>query len=479
MSYYEKGQECMNNEDYEGAMENFKLSLENGENSHAREMFRNAMEAHGKQLNELGDKLYKKKQYREAMNYYVDSVEVMMKLNESRKVDKYTKELRKATKKLAKQINKEADQLLKDKEYEKAIDLYLDSVAYMTKVGDEKKVGNYKEELKEALVEYASEQVDHAKDLAKDEKLDEAEDEIRKAMATIERTEDEAVIKETKEDALKVYEIIADEFNDKGDKAYRDDNYGEAIKLYRKSVTWIKRANDERKTSKYQKELEKAFKKKAKEINNAGDDAYKKGDYDTAIGIYQQSIDNAESAGNTRLVEKYTDELEKAFKKYAKEINDEGDKLYKEKKYNDAAIKYTRSIELAKQSGKQNLVDRFTKELRKTYEKWADDINDEADDLVKDGKFEEAVEKYKKSIEIIHTTGDDKTVGKYVKELRDAYEDWADEMDDKGDDAYKAKKYEEAYQFYEKAVEYAELSHDDRKTKRYRRERDKSLRKIQ
>ena len=53
----------------------------------------------------------------------------------------------------------------------------------------------------------------------------------------------------------------------------------------------------------------------------------------------------------------------------AKEVNSEGDKLYKDKKYEEAYNLYSRSVNLAEISGDTGKIKSFTKERNKALEK--------------------------------------------------------------------------------------------------------------
>ncbi|MBD3350285.1 MAG: hypothetical protein GF364_02255 [Candidatus Lokiarchaeota archaeon] len=479
MSNYEKATQCMKEKDYENAVKFFEKAVENMENPKAGVMLKKAKEEYGEDVNKIGDQLYKKKKYKEAMEYYLESIQLEMDAGEDRKVKKYTEELRKATEKLAKEINKKGDKLMKDDKYEEAISVYMESVDLMSKAGNQKKLENFKGELNKALMKHAEELIDLAKDLAKDDKLDDAVSKIKEASTNAKRTGSEKFINNIEDDSKKIFEIVADETNDRGDDAFKKKKYKEAIKLYKRSVDLIKKSGDERKLKRYKKELSKAFEERAEDINDAGDKAYKEGDYESAIEIYQQSIDMAEQSGDEKQIENYKKELAKSFEKLAKEVNDKGDKLYKEGKYEDAGHIYLRSIQLAQQSKKEKLVKNFTKELRKTYEKWADEVNDKGDDLYKEKKYDEAIEAYKQSVVIAETANDEKTIEKYTKELKKAYKKYSEDLNSEGDAAYKSKDYEKAYELYQKSVEMAMLSGDTKNYKRFSKERDKALRKLQ
>jgi len=68
-------------------------------------------------------------------------------------------------------------------------------------------------------------------------------------------------------------------------------------------------------------------------------------------------------------LDKYKDEYKKACLNLAKEVNLEGDKLYKEKKYEEAYKLYSKSVNLAEISGDKGKIKSFTKERNKALEK--------------------------------------------------------------------------------------------------------------
>jgi tetratricopeptide (TPR) repeat protein len=469
------------------SVEEGKKLLEEKEFEKAYEIFEEQMEpklavktliAWGEDVNSMADSLYKKKNYAEALSYYEESIELMKKAGNSRKVDNYSKELLKTTEKLAQQVNNEADSLLRAKKYGEAVELYFKSVEMMSRVGKDRKIQNFKGELQNALIKLSEHLLKEAESAIKKGKDEDALDLIDEAITRIKMSYDESAIQKIQSKSLKVYEKIADAVNKKGDQAYRNKEWASAIKFYNESIRLIKKSNNEKKLENFQNELKKTFAKNADLINREGDNLYKQGDYEAAIEIYQQSVDAAEAAGNTKQKEKFEAELEKSFEKLAAQVNSEGDKLFKEKRYKEAASKYVRSIQLAENAKKSKLIENFTKELRKTYEKWAKILTQEADDLIKQDNFEGAVEKLAMAIEKMEITGDKRNVEKSREQLTECYERWAEITNSKGDSAYKMKDYEKAYEFYEESVQLANLAKNPKLLKRYRKERDRAMRRM-
>ncbi|TFG16859.1 MAG: tetratricopeptide repeat protein [Promethearchaeota archaeon] len=467
----EEGKKYLEENEFEKAYAIFEEQLET-------KLALKTLNAWGEDVNAMGDALYKKKNYAEALMYYEQSIELMEKAGNSRKVDNYTKELMSTTEKLAQQINNEADGLLRSKKYSEAVDLYFKSIEMMSRVGKDKKIKNFKGELITALTKLAEYLLDQAESSIKQGKDEEALSLIDDANTRAKMTYDEKIITNIQTKSRKVYEKIAEAVNNKGDDAYKQKNWAQAIKFYSESVRLVKKSLNEKKIAKFQDELKRAFSQNAEEINKTGDKLYKSGDYEGAVEIYQQSVDAAESSGNQKQKENFQAELEKSFEKLSQKVNDAGDKLFKEKKYEEAAKNYVRSIQLAMDAKNGKMVEKFTKELRSTYEKWSQELTKEASELIKKGNYELAIEKLAAAIDKMETTGDTRKIEKTREQLNECYENWAQNKNSEGDSAYKMKDYEKAYEMYEESVQLANLAKNPKLVKNYRKERDRAMRKM-
>ncbi len=467
----EEGKKLLEEKEFEKAYAIFEEQMEN-------RLALKTLNAWGEETNALGDNLYKKKNYAEALTYYEQSIELMQRAGNTRKVENYTKELLKTTEKLAQQINNEADDLLRSKKYQEAVDLYFKSIELMSRVGKDKKIKNFKEELLNALTKLSEHLLKEAESAIKQGKDEEALSLIDEATAKAKITYDENTISNIQNKSKKVYEKIADAVNKKGDIEYRNKNWGLAIKLYNESIRLVKKSQNEKKLSNFQNELRKAYSQNAEDINKEGDRLYKAGDYEGAIEIYQQSVDAAEASGNQKLKENFQKELEKSFEKFAEKVNSDGDKLYKEKNFEEAARKYVRSIQLATDAKNEKLVQKFTKELRSTYEKWSESLIKEASESIKKDNFQSAIEKLAMAIEKMEITGDNRKIERTREELEECYEKWAETTNSKGDTAFKMKDYQKAYELYEESVQLANLAKNPKLVKKYRKERDRAMRKM-
>ena len=475
--YYEIGKKALETDDFETASENFKFAMEEGVKG-ADDMYRDTYAKHGEAINKLGDQLFKKKEYKEAMNYYIKSVAIMQELGKSKREKNFTSELNKAIEKLAQEINNKGDTLYKEKKFREAVEVYKESVLLMMEAKNQKKIDNFQKELVKALTKLCDELISQAATLSKQESIDNAMAILKEAKEKAKITKDERLIQKIEKEALNIYERVADTINNKGDAMFKSKNFTEAINFYRQSVVLIKKSGNERKEKAYKKELVRAFKENAEEINAVGDKAFKEGDYETAISIYRESVEAAEAAEDEKLIANFTKELEKSFEKYAQKINNQGDKLYNDKEYEKAARTYLHSLELAESSKKFKLIKNFTKELKKTYIKWAEELSNNGEDLFKKKEYEKAMPKYEESLKLITTTGEEKMIIKYKSNLVGAFTKWAKEVNNEGDAAYKMKEYEKAYGFYQKSVEVAEKSGNPKLVNKFRKERDKALKKL-
>ena len=110
-----------------------------------------------------------------------------------------------------------------------------------------------------------------------------------------------------------------------------------------------------------------------------------------------------------------------------------------EKDYDKAIDRLNRALEIFRDLGKQKDVTKCAKELEKAYEKQADAINKIADELFKQQKYEEAITYYRQSVELIKETSKKKDQSKYDKELRKSYEKFAQEINKQADQLRKEK----------------------------------------
>jgi tetratricopeptide (TPR) repeat protein len=464
--------------DYDGALEAFKRAASQGVKG-ADKAYQKALESKGEYINKLGDSLFKKKEFKEAVNYYRKSVEIMTEAGNQKRADNFQAELSKATEGLGQAINNEGDALMKKGSYKEAVEVYLKSVQLMEEAGNQKKLDNFQGELRGALGKRAQQLVDEGIKLAKDDKLEEALAKIKEAQTNAKLTGNDELMAKIEKNVLSVYESIADGTNARGDKAYADKKWTDAVELYKKSVTYIKKAGNQKKLDNFQKELAKAYQDHAQDINNAADKAFKDGDYETAIKVYSESVEAAKAGGNQKLVANFQAELTKSMAAFAQEVNTKGDALFAEKNFQEAAKAYAKSVELAGDAKNEKLKANFTAELRKTYVTWAQTLENEGNVLFKNADYEGAVTKYKKAVETIDVTGDKNLVAKYETNLIASYGRWGSNINAEGDNAFKMKDYEKAYKLYAKSVELAELSKDAKLVNNFRKERDKALSKTQ
>ncbi len=442
----------------------------------------NELEKEAKSVNKMGDKLYKNKEYNEAIKLYVESVKLMrMAGNEKAAVD-FQKELDQAVGKQSEELNINGDKLFKEKKYEEAIKIYQAAYDLLQKAGEKwmKKRG------KEFLTELNKSKIAHAKiiqakaeEYAKQKNWDEANKVYSNILDLVTPVVDEKMNKSLYHDNMTVYERWAQEVNKEGDTEYKNKNFEKAILLYSESVKLISKSDNEKKQKEFKKELSEAFSKHAQEINNLGDKLMKEKKYMQASELYAQSVEIAKESGNQKLVDNFTSEMDKAFEKFAQQINTKGDELYKEKKYEAASKIYKNSVEIATESRNPSLIKNFKGEYEKSLEKWAAEVNNIGDQAMKEKKYDNAMENYKQSVDIITDSGNEAKIKNYKGEYMKACLNLAKEINAEGDKLYDSKNYEESYKLYDKSVQLAEISGDKGKIRAFSKERNKALQKIQ
>ncbi|MHA1602709.1 MAG: hypothetical protein ACTSUI_06810, partial [Promethearchaeota archaeon] len=327
-------------------------------------------------------------------------------------------------------------------------------------------------------VAYAKQLQNSAEKLAKEKKWQEAIDLYKEVRSYVNKGVDKKLYTKFLHDSKEVYEKWAEEVNSKGDKLYKEKNFDDAVITYAKSVQLMEKSNNEKKIKNFKKELGKAFEEHAQEINKLGDKLFKEKKYQKAAELYSQSVNIATESSNKKLIDNFSKEMMRAYEKYAEKINNQGDKLFKEKKYEQAAKIYEESVELANDSKKSSLIKNFQKEYFKALEKWAAEVNEEGDAALKEKAFDKAMQFYKQSLEIITISKNADKIASYTKEYKKACLKLAKEINSDGDAAYKADDYEKAYNLYEKSIKLASIAGDQGKIKAFSKERNKALKKL-
>ncbi|MHA1613120.1 MAG: hypothetical protein ACTSVZ_00940 [Promethearchaeota archaeon] len=442
----------------------------------------NEYEKEAKTLNKLGDKMFKKKLFTDAMKYYIESVKMMGLAGNTKMAKKYQAELDEAISKKAEELNKAGDNALKNKEYEKAINIYDEAWKLLQRAGEKwinKKGKEFQKELKKSKVEFAVKSLKpEAEKKVKSKNWKEAVQQYRKIVELVPKKVDPKMNKVFTHDLHTVYERWADDLNIQGDKLYKKKNFEEAIEFYTQAVHYIEKSDNEKKIKSFKKELAIAFQNHAQEINNIGDRLWKEKNYAKAAEIYASSVKTARESGNKKLTEKFTKEMSKAYVEYAKQINLKGDKLFKEKKFEEASEIYTESVERATESGDAKLVKKFTREYEKSMERWAKEVNKIGDEAMKSKKFDIAMRRYQESVAIIMRTNNVSTISNYTKEYHKACIKLADNINKVGDEKFKLKDFENAFELYDKSVKLANIAKDSARVQKYTKERNKALNKM-
>ena len=442
----------------------------------------NEIEKEAKNVNKMADRLYKKKNYTEAIKLYVESINLMKTVGKMKIVEKFQLERDQAVGKRSEELNKKGDGLFKLKKYQEAIVVYQSAWDLLQNAGEKwlKKLGkSFIKELNKSKLAYAKIIEDEAEKFVKSSEWKEARKKYEEICDIVKIDVDEKLSKSYKHKKLSVYEKWAQEINKKGDILYKEKKYEEAIDLYTESVRLIERSYNNKLKKEFKKELFKAFSDHAQKINVMGDKYMKEKKYEEASGLYAQSVNIATDAGNQKLIDLFTKEMDKSFEKFSQSINEKGDKLFKAKKFEEAAEIYFKSVELAEESKNKKLIKNFKSEFEKSIDKWANEVNNSGDLAMKQKKYEEAAQNYRKSVEIIKNANNNALLKKYNEEYKKACLNLAKEVNLEGDKLYKEKKYEEAYNLYSRSVNLAEISGDTGKIKSFTKERNKALEKMQ
>ncbi|MHA1732481.1 MAG: hypothetical protein ACTSU5_11090 [Promethearchaeota archaeon] len=483
-----RAREAVGKDEFELAVATLNAALEELEDSgdekaakRVRKELESALISWADDVNKLGDKLYREKQYKDAMEYYEQSLEILQRVKSppALKLKSFKREYKNAVAGFAQEINDIGDKLFEAGNYEEAIEIYAKSVDLIEMSGKSGKVRNFKSELKESYEKLAERHAESARAALEEQEWEQAIAWFEKAAGVASNTGDQKLVSKYKQARLDVYAEWAKTVNKLGDEKFKAREYDQAIKYYVDSVDLARKSEDIKLVREFEAEMGRTFEKQAAIINKIADEAVDSGNYSNAIEIYQQSIEVARRSGNDRLVRRYEEELNAAFEKLAEQVNEMGDRAFADKSFEIAADLYQKSIELAKKSQKEKLVANFQKEYLATFERWADEFVAEGDAALNDRQFEKAVAAYVKALEKIKKVNAPKRQDKIELMIDRAYGEWAQAVNNEGDEKFKAKEYDEAFKLYNRSIELAEEADDQRKVKNFKKERDRCLRKMQ
>ncbi|GAB4321760.1 MAG: hypothetical protein Kow0069_26200 [Promethearchaeota archaeon] len=429
-------------------------------------------------VNALGDQLFKQKTYKQAMAYYEKSIEIIKKIADQSRLNNYEREFQAAAAKYAEEVNRDGDQLLREKRFREAIDVYQQSVDLMELARNESKVRAFTKVLNKARAGLAEQLAGDAGQAVEAGRWDEAIEKYEEALEVARTTDDAKLVAKLEKDRLGVYEEWARRVNAEGDALFKAGKYAEAVPKYAESVEVARKSGNDKLVREFEGELSKAFAEQAEEINRAADEAMKAGKYEQAAEIYRKSVEMAQKAGDDKRVAKFQKELDAAFEALAKRVNEQGDAAFKAGEFDKAVELYARSVSLAKRAGKERLVGNFQGELNRAYREWSGRVASEAADAEKGGDWEGAASLLERARELAAASGDEKFKDKATAAVAELHDRWVQALVGRADDFSKRGNLQAALELYERAVELAEKAGVERRLKKVQKARDKCLRKM-
>jgi len=212
--------------------------------------------------------------------------------------------------------------------------------------------------------------------------------------------------------------------NKQADKMLKKKQYSEAIKLYVESVKLMHLAGEEKKAKKYQEELDVAVGKRSEEINKEGDQLFKQKNFLEAIKKYQDAYDLLQKAGEKWVKKRgkeFLKELNKCKVSYAKKVQDTAEGHVKNKNWEEANKIYREVLSIVTSEVNEKMNKSMIHDQMTVYARWAQQINDKGDSLYKEKKFEEAIGAYTEAVRIIEKSDDQKKKKAFKKELSKAF----------------------------------------------------------
>lgn len=440
------------------------------------------LERHAEEVNKMGDKLMKRKQFGEAIAYYQDSLNLMLQAGNHRRADSFRQELEKAIASRAAELNKQGDGFYKQRMYKQAMDLYQAAYNMINGIGGkwlQKYGAEFSKELTQAKSKYATEVLQpQVRVLMSSGQWRDALNFYQQLMDFVPAHIDQKTHDQFKAGFYSVYEQWATMINREGDNLYATAQYGKAIDKYAQAVHLIIQTPNNAKIAQFKKELSKAFQNHAQDISNRGSDLVRKGRFQDASVLYEESIQIAKEGKLDKLVALFTKELENAYAKFAEQINARGNELYRQWKYSEAADIFHNSILIAKEAKNSKLVAEFTKQYNSAIEKWAINRRNEANLACNDMNWEKAITVFAEVEEIANKAADKKQAESFIGDLRRIYLNNLTVMKPRADYALSQGKLDDAYKLYDFCVRFATMAQNDRKMKEFREYRDKAMEKM-
>ncbi len=436
------------------------------------------------QLNEKADGLYENEKFGEAIRLYTESIEMAKKAGKDRKAKRYTKELQDSIDALAEKMNEEGDQLFKEEKYKKSMDAYEKAWSLIQKAGSglfkDIKRRSYRKEYYKAKEKYCEEVLrPRIQGLIDNEKWEEAESIYKEMIEKISANVDSSKNQDYKEEMNDFYEDWADFINEKGDKALKNDDFESAVDYYTQARKLINKTDDHRKIKKFKKELAKAYKNRSKEINHKGDELMKQEDYKEAVNLYETSFDLAQEAENDFLMGRYEKELEKAYKKRGKEINKKADKLLDQEKYEDAIKLYAESVQMVKNANSTLFTKLYEREYKKSLKEWGKKLNERGDTAMANENWKKAAQIYQTAYNVIKKSEDQDLIQDFYQEYIDAIANLSDELNKIGEELFDEEKYEKAFEIFDEALKLAEEAKIQDKIQESKENRQKTMKKME
>ena len=260
--------------------------------------------------------------------------------------------------------------------------------------------------------------------------------------------------------AFRNLESEAEMINSMAKLRFHQRDFIKAIDLYRQSIGLMEQANNQDKVAIFQKEFEAALFGQAQKINNDGDRLFSQGNYIESVVIYKEAWNLVQQAGEpyiSKVREEFTSELKKAKIALAKNVfQANAEKMAKESKWEFAIGLYFQVLSMFKSEEDKEIYDQFMKGKNKIYSRWAQETNKDGDKHYKKAEFQNAIEIYVRSIQLVEKSKDIKLMKTFMKTLTMAFSKHAGEIKKVGDKLMKQNKFKEASEFYSQSVKIAE-----------------------
>lgn len=437
------------------------------------------IEEYAEDVNRMGEGLYKRHDYKEAIHYYAESLNIIQEVENSAKFEKFEGELNKAIEGLAQEISDQGDQLMAEQKFEEAVKIYAESIEIIQRAGNEKKLEKFQTELGRAYAAFGLQIAEGAQELAEGKQWEDAIKKFEEALGVATKGEDPKVNAkiETMQNAM--YASWAQDVNAAGDKLSKEKKFDEALPVYSKAMNLAEKSKNAALIAQLQTGMQKAFTGQAGKISAIGAALVKERNFQNAIEVYSRALEIAKQSKDAKLTATYQKEIDKVLVKYAQSVRAQAEAEAQKGDFPKAAQVWKDCWSMARTQNAPKFLKETEDGFIKICERWAESDELKAQVLASEGKWEIAIALYAQALQAVTEVQIENLEENLKAKMANLYADWAMAIKKDAEKSLKRNQLHEALDFYDKAIAVAGKSGDEKAVKSLRSDRDQVLRKVQ